>query len=136
MAIKKIDFPKNLIIDNDKICGKWIKGDLKSQFGIKVLRIDRGSPWQNGIIERFFGALIKKLLYRIPINDQDQIRQICFTFLKYYNRIRHHQGINDRIPSEFMAESPIPKKVLDLKTVKYKNIQHMDGLFIGVELVA
>ena len=68
MAIEEIDYPKYLIIDNDRIFGNWIEGDLKNQFGIEVLRIARGSPWQNPFIERFLGTLKRELLYRIPIN--------------------------------------------------------------------
>lgn len=136
IAIEEIKFPEYLIIDNDGIFGKWIEGDLKCQFGIKVLRIARASPWQNGIIERYFGTLKRELLNRIPIVDETQIRMICFDFLKYYNHVRPHQGIGGRVPLEFLSEIPVPNINVDLNSVKYKKIKHMDGMFAGIKLVA
>ena len=57
IAIDEIPFPDYLIIDNDGIYGKWIDTYFNECFEIKILRIARGSPWQNGQIESFFKTL-------------------------------------------------------------------------------
>ena len=73
---------------------------LRSQ-GIVHKRTDLGSPWQNGIQERFFGSLKRELLYVLSATvDEATLTRYLLEYLVYYNRYRPHQGIGGLLPDE------------------------------------
>jgi putative transposase len=58
------------------------------------------SPQTNGVIERFFGTLKYEHLYRAPIDDGGALAMETARFRDIYNRIRPHQALGDRTPSQ------------------------------------
>ena len=59
-------------------------------------RIEPYSPWQNGRIERFFGALkpkLRQLLKRQCIQNRGELQRALNVFSLWYNRIRPHQAL-------------------------------------------
>jgi transposase InsO family protein len=80
---------------------------LLEYFIIKTLRIAKGCPCQNGIMERYWKTLQIELIDRLHIQDESSIRYFCNIYKNYYNEIRHHQGIFSFVPSE-----PSQKKVI------------------------
>jgi putative transposase len=100
MSINDSEFPKFLIIDNDGNYGNWIDPVLDSYFEIKVLRTDRGCPWQNGRVERFIKSLKLELLLRIPVSDSVFLNRTCSRYKSYYNNCRPHQGIDGCTPNK------------------------------------
>jgi transposase-like protein len=112
-----IELVKNAIADYGKPCSilsdngsQFIGRDLvtetefgrflKSQ-GIEHKRTDLGSPWQNGIQERFFGSLKRELLYVLNGTvDEAALTRSLLEYLVYYNGYRLHQGIGGLLPDE------------------------------------
>ncbi|MBT8374681.1 MAG: integrase core domain-containing protein [Deltaproteobacteria bacterium] len=133
LAIENIKFPDYLIIDNDRIYGNWAELVFKDYFGIKTLRITPKSPWQNGIIERFWKSLQVECIWRLHIQNEDSIRYFCHEYKNYYNKIRPHQGLDGGTPKEVRI---VASNVFDLNTVKYKKQKHLHGLFTEFSIVA
>jgi transposase InsO family protein/transposase-like protein len=106
-AIADYGKPLSLLSDNGS---QFIGRDLitDTEFGrflesqkIKHRRTDLGSPWQNGIMERFFGSLKRELLYLLEdLQQEDTLTDYLLEYLIYYNRYRPHQGIGGLIPDE------------------------------------
>jgi len=61
----------------------------QSQLGRQT---DRGSPWQNGIVEAFFGRLRAELLNHTEMADLPEARGEAALWQRIYNTIR---GIQD-----------------------------------------
>lgn len=106
-AINRYGKPVSLLSDNgSQFIGRDLVTDtefgrfLKSQ-EIRHRRTDLGSPWQNGILERFFGSLKRELLYLVgEIQGEATITSYLLGYLIYYNRYRPHQGIGGLLPDE------------------------------------
>ena len=133
LSIDEIDFPKYIIIDNDAIYGRWINPVMKEYFGIKIIRINHQSPWQNGFIERFWRSLQRECIYRLHIQNEATVRYFCNKYKKYYNEKRPHQGINGDTPKENLR---IVSEVINLDQMKYKKTRLVHGLFTEFSLVA
>ncbi|MDC0980277.1 integrase core domain-containing protein [Bdellovibrionales bacterium] len=133
MSIREVELPDFMIIDNDGIYGKWIDKVLSSQFQIKVLRTDKGCPWQNGRVERFIKTLKLELLLRVPIHDTISLSRVCASYKSYFNYLRPHQGIGGCRPSDDGQTVP---KVSDLSSVRYEKKAYLHGLFNQFRLVA
>lgn len=133
LSIEKRQLPDYLIIDNDGIYGNWVVPVLKDYFDIKVLRINPKSPWQNGVIERFWKSLQVECVYRLHIQSEASIKYFCSKYKKYYNEIRPHQGLAGGTPKKIKV---ISSNIFDLSAVKYKKQKHLHGLFTEFSLVA
>lgn len=70
--------------------------------GIEARHIDPGSPWQNGIDERFNGTLRNECLNMETFHGRDHARAVVKLFARMYNDERPHSSLGDAItPSEF-----------------------------------
>ena len=106
-AIASYGKPVSLLSDNgsqfisrDLVTDTEFGHFLKSR-GIEHKRTDLGSPWQNGIMERFFGSLKRELLYLLEdYQQEDALTDYLLEYLIYYNHYRPHQGIGGLIPDE------------------------------------
>jgi len=72
--------------------------------GAEARHIDPGSPWQNGLNERFNGTLRDECLNMETFEGRDHARMICKVFGRQYNDSRPHSSLGYRTPREF-AES-------------------------------
>jgi putative transposase len=75
---------------------------LASQ-GVSARHIEPGSPWQNGINERFNGSLRDECLNMEMFHNRDHARVICQTYARQYNQDRPHSSLGYRTPVEFRA---------------------------------
>ena len=114
LAIEEISFPDYLIIDNDGIYGNWIDTMFENYFGIKTLRIIPKSPWQNGIIERFWKTLQVECISRLHIQNEASVKYFCNEYKNYYNEKRPNQGLDGQTPKENRI---VASNVFDLSTV-------------------
>lgn len=133
ISINGTPFPRYLIIDNDSIYGNWMTPILHKYFDIKTLRITKGCPWQNGIMERYWKTLQIELVDRLHIQDESSIRYFCNIYKQYYNETRPHQGIFGFVPSE---PSQQKASISNLHLLKYEKVKHAHGLFTEFKLVA
>ncbi len=92
---------------------KFIRSDTGSEFiaqflmrvlsihGVAAWHIDPGSPWQNGINERFNGTLRNECLNLETFCGLDQARALVRLYARQYNEDRPHSALDYRTPSEF-----------------------------------
>jgi putative transposase len=69
--------------------------------GVAARHIDPGSPWQNGIDERFNGTLRDECLNMETFHNRDHARALIRLFGKFYNQRRPHSGLGYLTPDEF-----------------------------------
>ena len=69
--------------------------------GVSARHIDPGSPWQNGIDERFNGTLREECLNMETFHGRDHARAVIKLFKRFYNDDRPHSSLSDRAPGEF-----------------------------------
>ena len=67
--------------------------------------IDPGSPWQNGIDERFNGTLREECLNMETFHSRDHARAVIKLFKRFYNDDRPHSSLADRAPGELYQKS-------------------------------
>jgi transposase InsO family protein len=67
-------------------------------------RVDKGSPWQNGKVERLFGTLFREWIayrrYMIPESLSDSLEE----FRQWFNNEREIQKLGYRTPMQIMEE--------------------------------
>jgi len=131
--------PVSLLSDNgsqfigrDLVSSTELGRFLKSR-GIEHKRTDLGSPWQNGIQERFFGSLKRELLYVLSAAvDEAALTRYLLEYLVYYNCYRPHQGIGGALPDELFYGRRLrrdPGKAFELIEKNFA-----DGHLIAFEL--
>ena len=79
--------------------------------GVGCRHIDPGSPWQNGLNERFNGTLRDECLSLETFAHRDQARAVCRLFMRHYNEERPHSALGYRTPAEFAAEWKADEKI-------------------------
>ena len=75
---------------------------LKGQ-GVECRHIEPGSPWQNGLCERFNGSLRDECLNLETFAHRDQARAVCRLYMRQFNQDRPHSALDNRTPAEFAA---------------------------------
>jgi putative transposase len=69
--------------------------------GIEARHIEPGSPWQNGLNERFNGTVRAECLNFETFDSRDHARMICKVYGRQYNSERPHSSLGYRTPKEF-----------------------------------
>jgi putative transposase len=69
--------------------------------GAQACHIDPGSPWQNGLNERFNGTLRNECLNFELFDSRDHARMICKVYARQYNTERPHSSLGYQTPQEF-----------------------------------
>jgi putative transposase len=69
--------------------------------GIEARHIDPGSPWQNGLNERFNGTVREECLNFETFASRDHARMICKVYGRQYNTERPHSSLGYQTPKEF-----------------------------------
>ena len=68
---------------------------------VECRHIDPGSPWQNGLNERFNGSLRDECLNLETFAHPDQARAVCRLYMRHYNQDRPHSALGYLTPAEF-----------------------------------
>lgn len=66
--------------------------------GITVLKTPYRAPKANAICERFMGSLRRECLDHMLILSERHLQRIVTEYIAYFNQMRPHQGIGQRIP--------------------------------------
>jgi len=74
-------------------------------FGIKGVRTSIQAPNMNAIAERFVGSVRREALDYFILFQENQIKNILKDYITYYNSLRPHQGIAQRIPNGYKPET-------------------------------
>ena len=92
---------------------EFIAGHLMRVFaihGVEARHIDPGSPWQNGLNERFNGSLRDECLNMETFASRDHARMVCKVYGREYNTERPHSSLGYLTPAEFAARWSQDKK--------------------------
>lgn len=96
------DHGKPEIINSDQgsqfTCEGWVEY-LKEE-GIKISMDGKGRAIDNIFIERFWRTLKYDHVYLYPAKDGLELFQGVKEYIRYYNYVLHHQGIDRKIPAE------------------------------------
>lgn len=63
-------------------------------------------PQSNGKIERFWRTLYEDLLEEAEFQDIEQLKDELQQYMLYYNEIRQHQALDNKIPAQFNQICP------------------------------
>lgn len=85
--------------------------------GVAARHIDPGSPWQNGLNERFNGSLRDECLNLETFHNRDHARALVKLFGRDYNERRPHSSLKYLTPREYAEKwkagtgtFPVPAK--------------------------
>jgi putative transposase len=94
--------PKFIRSDNGpEFIAKFLMNVLKLH-GVEARHIDPGSPWQNGIDERFNGTLRDECLNMETFHGRDHARVVIRLWKRFYNADRPHSSLGVNVtPEEF-----------------------------------
>jgi putative transposase len=128
-AVERYGKPKFLRTDNEAVFtsrlfrfGLWL-------LGINHQRTEKGCPWMNGRVERFFGTL-KSKLDNWEVDSREQLNNALGSFRFWYNHVRPHSNLEGRTPVEVWAG----KDVFAAKKKKELWFEAWDGLLTGYYL--
>lgn len=79
---------------------KWL-----ATVGVKLLYIEPGSPWQNGVCESFNGRLRDEYLHQTELLNEDDARLKARAWREDFNTRRPHSSLGYLTPSEFAIRS-------------------------------
>ena len=95
--------PAYLVRDNDRAYGHAFTSRVRAM-GIRDRPISPGSPWQNGIAERFIGTLRRECLDHMTICGEAHLRRILSSYARYYNQTRTHLALQKDAPLQRPAQ--------------------------------
>jgi len=98
--------PKHLIRDNDSKYGVHF-ANVAAGANIDVIATPYHTPKANAICERFIGSVRRECLDWLFIWNERHLHRVLRDYVEYFNTLRPHQGLNQRIPSK---SSPIIEK--------------------------
>ena len=102
-AFRTQGVPKNLRSDNGP---EFIAGTLSDFLitgKVEALRIEPGSPWQNGFIESFNSRLRAELLDAQVFHNLAECQMHLRVYRAYYNQQRPHSALDYQTPAAFSA---------------------------------
>ncbi len=89
--------PRFLIRDNDAKYGAHFAA-VAIGSGIEMLRTPIRAPRANAICERLLGSIRRECLDHVLLLSEAHLRRILNEYVRYFNRARPHQGINQHVP--------------------------------------
>ena len=93
--------PNHIRSDNGpEFIAKRLKATLEAS-GVKILYIEPGSPWQNGMIESFNGRLRDECLNREVFWTLAEAKALISEYQRFYRDDRPHSSLAYRTPGEF-----------------------------------
>ena len=97
-----IDFTENLneviYLIHDRTGEFWLD---YLDYGIRSVKTSVKAPNMNSICERWIGSVRREILDYFIIFSKNQLMNILKGYVEYYNKIRPHQGIEQRIPKGY-----------------------------------
>jgi transposase InsO family protein len=87
-----------LIFDRGPQFNSDVINTMKS-FGIQPKRTGFGSPWQNGVAERWVGSCRRDLLDHVIVVNERHLKRLMNEFVRYYHDDRTHLGLEKQTPA-------------------------------------
>ena len=92
--------PRFFLRDNDQLYPEEMKGILKAS-GIDTIKTPFQAPNANSHSERYVLSCKKECLNHLLIFGLNRLQHVVDCYTSYFNEHRPHQGIENRIPSEY-----------------------------------
>jgi len=118
--------PRFFLRDNDQLYPKDMDALLKSS-GVDTVKTPFGAPNANAYAERYVLSCKKECLNHLLIFGLNRLQRVVDCYTSYYNEHRPHQGIDNKIPSEY-NKSDVWQGGGMLKNVSAGNIVRKDFL--------
>jgi transposase InsO family protein len=99
--------PRYLIRDNDSKFGPHFTR-VATTTDIKVLRTPYRTPRANAVCERFLGSVRRECLDHVLIFQEKQLSRLLQAYILYFNQVRPHQGLGQRLPEPSVRSAPPP----------------------------
>ena len=97
-----------LIHDRDSIFSAGLDEELKSSFGLRVLRTPVRAPKANAYSERLIGTVRRECLdFMIPLNER-HLRRSLQCWITHYNQGRPHSSLGPGFPGK-TSDRPRPR---------------------------
>jgi hypothetical protein len=88
--------PKFLIFDHDAKYGFEVPAAIQS---MKItVQTSIGSPWQNGVAERWVGSCRRELLDNVIALNERHLKRLLSDYTSYYHEDRTHLGLGKKKP--------------------------------------
>jgi transposase InsO family protein len=81
-----------LLLDRDAKFGAEVLSAVRDM-GSEPTRTAFGSPWQNGVAERWMGGCRRDLLDHVIILNERHLKRLMSSYLLYYHEDRTHLGL-------------------------------------------
>jgi putative transposase len=78
--------------------------------GVECRHIEPGSPWQNGLDERFNGSYRDECANLETFHNREHARALSQLYKRHYNQERPHSSLGYQTPMEFAARHGIRKQ--------------------------
>lgn len=95
------NFRVKVRLDNARVWRRAALSKWATQHSVEFKQSDRGSPWQNGVVESFFGRLRAELLAHSEFADLVEARYETALWRKLYNDVRPHSALGYRTPAAY-----------------------------------
>ncbi len=105
-----------VVRDRDGIYGKAFRQRVDGLGLTEVLTAPR-SPWQNGYAERFIGSLRRECLDHVIALNEDHLRHVVRSYVRYHNRSRTHLSLAKDAPEPRPVHRGPHRKVVALPEV-------------------
>ncbi len=89
--------PNFLIFDRDAKYGLEVPVAVRSM-AIRPIRTSFGSPWQNGIAERWVESCRRDLLDHVIAINESHLKRLLSEYVHYYHEDRTHLGLGKETP--------------------------------------
>jgi putative transposase len=90
--------PKFLVFDHDAKYGCEVPSAIRS-LKITPVRTSIGSPWQNGVAERWVGSCRRELLDHVIALNERHLKRLLSDYGSYYHLDRTHLGLKKQTPA-------------------------------------
>jgi len=109
----RLGMPRHLQVDNEMVfygspthprgMGPLIR--LCLHYGVELWFIPQSEPWRNGVVEQFNNHYQQKLLDRVPMQTEDELREGALAFEQKHNSRYRYSKLNGKTPLETLAQS-------------------------------
>jgi len=99
--------PRFLIHDRDRCFAEDFDGILRSS-GVKPVPTPYHAPNANAYAERWIRGARQECLNHLILFGLESLQRVMWTFRRFHNAHRPHQGIGNRVPSRVHAGEVIP----------------------------
>lgn len=105
--------PRYLLRDRDGSYGDYFCRRVEGM-DIREVPIAPRSPWQNPYVERMIGSIRRECLDHMIILNEQHLRRIIASYLRYYHAARTHLSLDKDAPDGRTAQPPEAGKIIAL----------------------